>query len=292
MRSRVVALASVGLAAVTLFFAPAAAEAKAKPTLKPVVSKLSYRYSPTGGGMSLVISGKNFTRSAKVKFGGTPAKSVKFVSKTKLAVVSPKHLAGKVDVRVSTKAGTSKSVRVDKFTFMRPFDSVGYEEWHPVTDSVKGLTFQLPGTQSTDSTSQPLTGGQSNTYTYYDGDLPDWYVTTEVSVVTTSAPGAPVLAALSDAPQNVANNVLASGAKNVVVSPATPVTVGAYQGVDFSVSYTSKYGNPDVWYFRKIDTGTARITILTGSLDPFLTPAAASAIQTQLVNSLTIPAGI
>jgi hypothetical protein len=290
MRFRVVALASVGLVAVSLL-APATADAKAKPAPKPAVTKLSDHYSPTTGGMTFTLTGKNFTKAAKVKFGSTPAKSVKFVSKTKLTVVSPKHGAGKVDIRVTTKAGTSKVTRADKYTYVKPSDTVGYEQWTPVTDPVKGLTFQLPGSQSTGSDVTPLSGGQSNTVTWYTGDLPDWYVSSEVDVVTSST-GTPVLPTLSDEPQIFATNVRAQGARNIVVSAALPVTVGTYQGADFTMTYISKFGDHYVWFVRKIDTATARITVLTVSSDPFLTAAAASAVQNEVLGSLQIPPGI
>jgi sugar lactone lactonase YvrE len=111
-RTVLTALAATVLVGATLATAPAA-DAAAKPALK----KVSPAAGSTAGGTKVTITGSGFAKGVKVKFGTTATKSVKLLSKTKLTVIAPKHKAGAVDIRVTTKSGTSKAVKADKFTY-------------------------------------------------------------------------------------------------------------------------------------------------------------------------------
>jgi PKD repeat protein len=92
-----------------------------KPSPKPAVTKLSVRSGSTHGGTKLTLRGKNFTaKGLTVYFGTARGTHVHVLSSTKLTVVAPKHAAGVVHVTVKTKAGTSRKVITDRFTFKTP----------------------------------------------------------------------------------------------------------------------------------------------------------------------------
>ena len=62
------------------------------------------------------ISGTNFTGAIGVNFGGTPA-TFTVDSGTMITATSPAG-SGTVDITVTTPAGTSASVPVDRFTYV------------------------------------------------------------------------------------------------------------------------------------------------------------------------------
>jgi hypothetical protein len=68
----------------------------------PTVSAISPNSGTTAGGTSVTISGANFAAASAVTFGGVAAASVTFVNETTLRAVTPAHVAGAVDVRVTT----------------------------------------------------------------------------------------------------------------------------------------------------------------------------------------------
>jgi hypothetical protein len=108
--SLVTATAEVSIAA------PAAVPAAAAP--RPVVSKLSLTSGPVTGGVRVTVTGRYFTKVTKVVFGSSPGKSLKVLSGTELEVTAPGHPAGTVNVEVVAKAGRSKAVTADRFTYI------------------------------------------------------------------------------------------------------------------------------------------------------------------------------
>jgi hypothetical protein len=83
----------------------------------PAVTSISPTSGPTGGGTVVLVGGTNFTGAIGVTFGGTVATSFTILSDGWLIVTSPPHLAGTVDVQVSTFSGTSPAVPQDLFTY-------------------------------------------------------------------------------------------------------------------------------------------------------------------------------
>ena len=110
MASLMTATAEVSIAA------PAAVPAAAAP--RPVVSKLSLTSGPVTGGTRVTVTGRHFTKVTKVVFGSSPGKSLKVLSGTELEVTAPGHPAGTVNVEVVAKAGRSKAVTADRFTYI------------------------------------------------------------------------------------------------------------------------------------------------------------------------------
>lgn len=83
----------------------------------PKVTSVSPHHGSHKGGKKVTVHGSGFAGPLTVKFGSTPATSVKVVSSTKLTVRSPKHAKGTVHLTVKTAGGTSATGSKDKFTF-------------------------------------------------------------------------------------------------------------------------------------------------------------------------------
>jgi hypothetical protein len=84
----------------------------------PALVTLSTVRGPTAGGTSVTLTGSGFATGASVSFGGSAA-SVSALSTTSLAVMTPAHGAGLVDVRVSNADGQA-AVLVGAFTYEQP----------------------------------------------------------------------------------------------------------------------------------------------------------------------------
>jgi hypothetical protein len=90
------------------------------PSLLPAfaVTGVSPINGPAGGGTSVTISGTGFNNGVTgVNFGTTPAASFSVINETTITAVSPAHVAGTVDVTVTTAAGATDTVRRDQYTF-------------------------------------------------------------------------------------------------------------------------------------------------------------------------------
>ncbi len=90
----------------------------------PALSALDPQSGPTAGGMIVVITGNNFTGlsgASAVTFGGTNASSYVVDSSTQITAVAPAHVAGTVDVVVTTAAGSSPTAGTgNDFTYVAP----------------------------------------------------------------------------------------------------------------------------------------------------------------------------
>ncbi|RIJ77484.1 hypothetical protein D1871_07095 [Nakamurella silvestris] len=116
-----VAISSAGAAASsagTAEGAPVMLSAAAAPVKRPVVSGLSPSTGPTAGGTVVTITGRNLAGASRVLFGSTPGTGVKVLSANKISVKAPKHAGGKVNVRVTTKGGTSVVVARGAFSYV------------------------------------------------------------------------------------------------------------------------------------------------------------------------------
>jgi hypothetical protein len=84
------------------------------PTIKSVVPDKG----PLGGGQAVTIVGTNFTGATHVTFGTSAATSVVVVSSTKITAKTPAHVAGVVDVRVTTPVSSSATTAADHYTYV------------------------------------------------------------------------------------------------------------------------------------------------------------------------------
>jgi hypothetical protein len=89
-------------------------------TSPPVVASVIPRGGSTAGGNTVAVNGSHLVPGSIVKFGGTPAATVTFVSAAKLNVVVPAHAAGSVHVVVTTPAGSSTASSSDLYAYGAP----------------------------------------------------------------------------------------------------------------------------------------------------------------------------
>jgi autotransporter-associated beta strand protein len=83
----------------------------------PTVTAISSSAGPLVGGTPVTITGANFTASATVDFGITPAIAVTVMSSTQISATSPGGTPGTVDVTVATPGGASATSAADQFTY-------------------------------------------------------------------------------------------------------------------------------------------------------------------------------
>jgi hypothetical protein len=72
----------------------------------PTISSISPILGSTAGGTTVTINGTNLATATQVTFDGTPVTALAALSDTKLAVVTPAHALGIVDVSVTNPAGS------------------------------------------------------------------------------------------------------------------------------------------------------------------------------------------
>ncbi|MDX6594694.1 MAG: hypothetical protein QOI72_76 [Solirubrobacterales bacterium] len=90
--------------------------AEIQPT--PAITSITPSSGSIAGGTAVKIIGTDFTGASTVKFGDTPAASFAVVSETEMtATAPPTKKAGRVDVSVTTLAGTSPAVGGDRFNY-------------------------------------------------------------------------------------------------------------------------------------------------------------------------------
>jgi hypothetical protein len=84
----------------------------------PAVTGVAPEFGPVRGGTTVAITGTDFTAASAVEFGDVPAASFAVESETKITAVTPRsQVVGPVDVNVTTLAGTSEAVRLDRFYY-------------------------------------------------------------------------------------------------------------------------------------------------------------------------------
>ncbi len=87
----------------------------------PVITSVAPATGPSSGGTKVTIVGTGLTAPVSVDFGGSPATDVKANRKgSKVTVRTPAHVAGTVDIVVTTTAGPTLIGAVDRFTYTAP----------------------------------------------------------------------------------------------------------------------------------------------------------------------------
>jgi hypothetical protein len=85
---------------------------------QPEVTLVSPPFGPVTGGTVVTITGKNFNQTSEVKFGTTPAAAFTVDSDTEITATAPKQLRpGKVDLAVTTFAGTNPNTQYDDYVY-------------------------------------------------------------------------------------------------------------------------------------------------------------------------------
>ncbi|MFD6356924.1 IPT/TIG domain-containing protein, partial [Nocardia tengchongensis] len=76
----------------------------------PTLTSIAPVSGSVTGGTTVVLTGTNLIGATAVSFGGTPATSFTVNSATQITAVAPAHVAGTVQVTVTTAGGTSNGV--------------------------------------------------------------------------------------------------------------------------------------------------------------------------------------
>ncbi len=93
-----------------------ALSAEVQPT--PAIGSLEPDFGPVAGGASVKITGTDFNAASAVKFGTVSATGFTVESDTQITATAPRGAkVGAVDVTVTTLAGTSPTVRADRFYY-------------------------------------------------------------------------------------------------------------------------------------------------------------------------------
>ncbi len=87
------------------------------PPPAPTITSVTPDSGLTAGGLSITITGTDFTAVSSVKFGSTPA-TITSKTATQIVATLPSHAAGAVDVTVTTPVGSG--TLVDSFTYIAP----------------------------------------------------------------------------------------------------------------------------------------------------------------------------
>jgi hypothetical protein len=80
-----------------------------QPVLLPSITQIDPASGTLAGGTTVVITGTNLTGATAVTFGGVAAASFTVDSATQITAVTPAHVAGAVDVAVTTPGGSDTS---------------------------------------------------------------------------------------------------------------------------------------------------------------------------------------
>lgn len=161
----------------------------------PAITAVSPASGPVAGGTAVTISGINFIGVTAVRFGATAA-SFTVNSATSITATSPAGSAGTVDVTVTTTAGTSTTVSLDRFTYVAAppvannvSATVAYGSSGPVTLNITGGAPTSVSVATAPIHGTAVASGTSITYTptaSYAGS--DSFTYTATNASGTSAP--------------------------------------------------------------------------------------------------------
>ena len=68
----------------------------------------------------MVITGNNFTGTLLVTFGGTPATGVTVLDDSTISAIAPAHVAGTVDIAVTTLLGSGTGTNLYTYVTLSP----------------------------------------------------------------------------------------------------------------------------------------------------------------------------
>lgn len=162
------------------------------------ISGISPTSGSTAGGTAVTVSGSGFETGANVSIGGTLA-TISSVNSTSIALVTPAHTAGTVDVIVSNPDGTGATA------------SGGYTYVAPPAPS-----FTLTASPTSKNVNRPSSASFSITLTPSNGFT---------GIVNFSVTGAPTGGKVSFSPVSLTT----AGTTKLTVSTSKSTTVGTYK---------------------------------------------------------------
>lgn len=84
----------------------------------PVVTSITPEQGPVGGGTAVTVSGYNLAGATSVQFGRESARNIEADTETSLIAVSPPFKPRKVEITVTTAAGTSGASEADRYRYV------------------------------------------------------------------------------------------------------------------------------------------------------------------------------
>src|SRR5579875_2005150 len=130
---RPIAIASSVLLTASVLMVSAPTALAAHKGDRPVVSDVRSDHGATVGFTHVILKGSHFTGTPKVTFGSTVATNVRVLSSHTIVAYAPGHRHGTVHVKVTTKAGTSRTSDKDRYTYIH---QVTPGSWHARTAPV------------------------------------------------------------------------------------------------------------------------------------------------------------
>lgn len=228
----------------------------------------------TAGGTAVTITGTNFTGATAVTIGGTTATFITVVNSTTITAVTPAHVAGAVNVVVTTPAGTGTGTNL--FTYVQPVPTV--TGITPSSGPVAGGTaITITGTNFTGATSVTIGGNPPTSVTVVSP--------TEITAVTPAGTAGPVnVAVTTPAGTGVGTNIFTyvaapgSGPTVTSISPSSgaPGTVVTITGTGFTSPASVSFGGvpatnvtvvspTEITAVAPSNTGAVDVTVTTGT---------------------------
>lgn len=139
---------------------PASSKARYTYIAPPAITKLSPTTGTVKGGTKVTLTGSNFTGVTKVTFGTKTGTKLAVKSATSLTVTSPAQTSRTIDVKVTTKYGTSPNTTNTRYTYgTSPSAAPTITTVTPTTGSTDGGTkITITGTNLTGTTKVTLDG--------------------------------------------------------------------------------------------------------------------------------------
>ncbi|NIK47869.1 hypothetical protein FHS46_002186 [Variibacter gotjawalensis] len=229
------AAGAVTVAATTLAGTASLTNAFTYVAAAPTLTSVSPTSGPVTGGTGVTITGNNLSGTTSVTFGGTTASAVTVVNATTVTAVAPAHIAGPVDVVVTTPNGNA--TLTNSFTYTAAAPTLASAS--PNSGSAAGGTLvTLSGTNLSGATAVTFGGTAALAVTVINA-------TTVTAVTPAHAVGVVTIAITT--PNGTAS--LANAFSYNVVSTATAVSSSrnpapAGQAVTFTAVVSSSNGVP------------------------------------------------
>jgi len=217
----------------------------------PTITAVTPSSGPLTGGNTVTITGTGLTGATSVTFGGTAGTAVTVGSDTSLTVTAPAHVAGVVDIVVTTPFGSSVNTAADNYTYSNAPFVLGVS---PTTGPTAGGTLvTITGTGFTGATAVTFGGTAATSFlvtssTQITATAPAHTAGT-VNVVVTGPDGssptggtgddfvygsAPVITAINPASGPIAGGTLVT-ITGTGFTGATAVKFGATAATSFTV---------------------------------------------------------
>jgi hypothetical protein len=211
----------------------------------PSVTSVNPNTGPASGGTVVTIGGTNFTSGATVKFGTAAATNVAFNSATQITATSPAGTANaKVQVSVTTSAGTSVNTAADDFTYGSPMPAItalspsaGAAAGGELV-TITGSNFTSAATVKFGTTAVPAADVTYTSATEIKAYAPAGIINTTVQVSVTTVDGT----SADTSADNYAYGKPVVSSISPVTGPAAGGTTVTINGNGFTDDVTVKFG--------------------------------------------------